>query len=126
MQALDQTRALAETLAKDADPKFRNSQFLQFVSKMSRGEIILEDNQVLSPARVHEAAYDARSGTLGGLPLLSRCPNQAQELHGSESLSRDAEVPPCHDLRAFPNSLRRLEELVKVQAGWVSKALVSP
>ena len=47
LQALSQTRALADTLSKDADPKFRNSQFLQFVSKMSRGEIILEDNQVV-------------------------------------------------------------------------------
>ena len=44
--ALEQTRALAETLSKDADPKFQNSKFLQFISKMSRGEIILEDNQV--------------------------------------------------------------------------------
>lgn len=43
---LQQTRALADTLAASSDPKFQRSQFLQFVSKMSRGEIILEDNQV--------------------------------------------------------------------------------
>ena len=29
-----------------SDPKIRNSKFLQFVSKMSRGELIMEDNQV--------------------------------------------------------------------------------
>ncbi|KAI7842283.1 hypothetical protein COHA_003924 [Chlorella ohadii] len=29
-----------------SDPKMRNSKFLQFVSKMSRGELIMEDNQV--------------------------------------------------------------------------------
>ena len=40
------TKRLAETLAASKDPKFKNSKFLQFVSKMSRGEIILEDNQV--------------------------------------------------------------------------------
>ena len=44
--AMEQTRALRDTLAASKDPKFQNSQFLQFVSKMSRGEIILEDNQV--------------------------------------------------------------------------------
>ena len=47
--ALNQTRALAETLMGDKDGKFANSKFLQFVSKMSRGEIILEDNQVFWP-----------------------------------------------------------------------------
>lgn len=44
--AMEQTRALAQTMAVSNDPKFKNSKFLQFVSKMSRGEIILEDNQV--------------------------------------------------------------------------------
>ena len=44
--ALQQTRALRDTLAASQDPKFKQSKFLQFVSKMSRGEIILEDNQV--------------------------------------------------------------------------------
>ena len=43
---LAQTKALAEHLAKDGNPKMKNSQFLQFLSKMSQGEIILEDNQV--------------------------------------------------------------------------------
>lgn len=47
--AMEQTRALAETMAVSNDPKFKNSKFLQFVSKMSRGEIILEDNQVIIP-----------------------------------------------------------------------------
>ena len=44
---LEQTRALRDTLQASQDPKFRKSKFLQFVSKMSRGEIVLEDNQVL-------------------------------------------------------------------------------
>lgn len=41
------TKALAEFLGQDANPKMKNSKFLQFISKMSRGEIILEDNQVM-------------------------------------------------------------------------------
>ena len=44
--ALQQTKALRDTLASSQDPKFQQSKFLQFVSKMSRGEIILEDNKV--------------------------------------------------------------------------------
>lgn len=44
--ALAQTRALADTLAADKDGKFAQSKFLQFLSKMSRGEIILEGNEV--------------------------------------------------------------------------------
>lgn len=50
--AMEQTKKLADTLASSTDPKFQNSKFLQFVSKMSRGELILEDNGVkeLPPA----------------------------------------------------------------------------
>lgn len=44
--ALEQTRMLAHTLSQNQDPKFQNSKFLQFVSKMSRGELIVDDNQV--------------------------------------------------------------------------------
>lgn len=42
---------LAHTLAQNEDPKFQNSKFLQFVSKMSRGEITIQDNQV-KPAAI--------------------------------------------------------------------------
>ncbi|KAJ7558857.1 hypothetical protein O6H91_04G058900 [Diphasiastrum complanatum] len=49
--ALEQTRSLVDTLSKNQDPKFQNSKFLQFVSKMSRGELIVEDNHLkASPA----------------------------------------------------------------------------
>ncbi|KAL2607658.1 hypothetical protein R1flu_026231 [Riccia fluitans] len=46
MAALEQTRSLVDTLSQNQDPKFQNSKFLQFVSKMSRGELIVDDNQV--------------------------------------------------------------------------------
>ncbi|XP_019185113.1 PREDICTED: peroxisome biogenesis protein 5 [Ipomoea nil] len=46
LAAMEQTRMLAHTLAQNSDPKFQNSRFLQFVSKMSRGEITIEDNQI--------------------------------------------------------------------------------
>lgn len=45
------TKALADLLSNDANPKMKNSKFLQFISKMSRGEIILEDNEVGSNTR---------------------------------------------------------------------------
>ena len=60
-RAMEQTKALADTLSKDADPKFQNSKFLQFVSKMSRGEIILEDNQVRPYCYDHSAAVGCES-----------------------------------------------------------------
>ncbi|KAL5577730.1 hypothetical protein UlMin_019429 [Ulmus minor] len=46
LAAMEQTRMLAHTLAQNNDPKFQNSKFLQFVSKMSRGELIIDENQV--------------------------------------------------------------------------------
>lgn len=46
LAAMEQTRMLAHTLAQNTNPKFQNSKFLQFVSKMSRGELTIEDNQV--------------------------------------------------------------------------------
>jgi hypothetical protein len=49
---LQHTRALEATMASNSDPKFKNSKFLQFLSKMSNGEVILEDNQVCSLARL--------------------------------------------------------------------------
>ncbi|KAL8166122.1 hypothetical protein V2J09_007621 [Rumex salicifolius] len=42
---MEQSRMLAHTLAQNNDPKFQNSRFHQFVSKMSRGELFVEDNQ---------------------------------------------------------------------------------
>ena len=37
---------IAETLSRNADPKFQNSQFLNFMSRMSRGETVVEGNDV--------------------------------------------------------------------------------
>jgi peroxin-5 len=51
VDALEQTRALADTLAGDKEGRFAQSKFLQFISKMSRGEIILEGNEVRARAR---------------------------------------------------------------------------
>lgn len=45
-QAMQQTKQLVDTLSQDSNPKMQNSKFLQFVSKMSRGELIVEDNTV--------------------------------------------------------------------------------
>lgn len=62
LAAMEQTRMLAHTLAQNDDPKFQNSKFLQFVSKMSRGELIIDDNQVKSApgdwASEYQQQYD--------------------------------------------------------------------
>jgi peroxin-5 len=41
-----QSARLAATLAADPEGKFRNSQFLQFMSRMSRGELVAEGDSV--------------------------------------------------------------------------------
>ncbi|GBG64625.1 hypothetical protein CBR_g45681 [Chara braunii] len=46
LAAMRQTKSLVETLSQNQDPKFKNSRFLQFVSKMSRGELIFDENGV--------------------------------------------------------------------------------
>ena len=43
LSAIEHTRRLADTLSAETDPKFKESQFLQFVSKMSRGELIVDE-----------------------------------------------------------------------------------
>jgi peroxin-5 len=57
VSALEHTRKLADTLSAETDPKFKHSKFLQFVSKMSRGEIIVDGNAVkeVPKASVHWA-----------------------------------------------------------------------
>jgi peroxin-5 len=37
---------LVAALSADGDPKMKNSKFLQFLSKMSKGELMFEDNKV--------------------------------------------------------------------------------
>ncbi|KAK6947170.1 Tetratricopeptide repeat 1 [Dillenia turbinata] len=64
--AMEQTRMLAHTLAQNNDPKFQNSKFLQFVSKMSRGELIIDDNQV-KPSTSGDWAAEYQHEYNGGL-----------------------------------------------------------
>lgn len=47
---LEHTRALQEAMTAERDPKFQNSKFLQFLSKMTQGDIVLEDNQAQPPS----------------------------------------------------------------------------
>ncbi|KAK6934703.1 hypothetical protein RJ641_034858 [Dillenia turbinata] len=63
---MEQTRMLAQTLAQNNDPKFQNSKFLQFVSKMSRGELIFDDNQV-KPSTSGDWAAEYQQQHNGGL-----------------------------------------------------------
>lgn len=58
--AMEQTRMLAHTLAQNDNPKFQNSKFLQFVSKMSRGELIIDDNQVKPASGDWAAEYQVQ------------------------------------------------------------------
>lgn len=58
---LQNSKALVDVLSRDSNPKMQSSKFLQFISKMSRGEIVLEDGQVGTcaltvPSQVQAAA----------------------------------------------------------------------
>ncbi|XP_057992075.1 peroxisome biogenesis protein 5 isoform X2 [Hevea brasiliensis] len=66
LAAMEQTRMLAHTLAQNNDPKFQNSKFLQFVSKMSRGELIIDDNQVKPAAGPSDWATEYQQKYTGG------------------------------------------------------------
>ncbi|XP_057831950.1 peroxisome biogenesis protein 5 [Cryptomeria japonica] len=89
--ALEQTRMLAHTLSQNADPKFQNSKFLQFVSKMSRGELIVDDNQVkpavTSQANAWADEYQLQhDGKSWGAPSLSNdWANEYQHSHHGET-----------------------------------------
>uniref|UniRef100_A0A1J3K678 Peroxisome biogenesis protein 5 n=1 Tax=Noccaea caerulescens TaxID=107243 RepID=A0A1J3K678_NOCCA len=65
LAAMEQTRKLAHTLSQDGNPKFQNSKFLQFVSKMSRGELIIDENQVKQASAPGEWATEYEQQYLG-------------------------------------------------------------
>ena len=52
----------AETLSADPDAKFRSSQFLRFVSRMSRGEIVVEGDGVKEVAAPEPSAAHRATG----------------------------------------------------------------
>ncbi|XP_051124811.1 peroxisome biogenesis protein 5 isoform X2 [Andrographis paniculata] len=81
--AMEQSRMLAHTLAQNNDPKFQNSKFLQFVSKMSRGELAIEDNQ-FKPAAISKPgdwANEYEQQYSGGQSWGDQFANE-QHLHG--------------------------------------------
>ena len=57
-----QSARLAETLSADPDAKFRSSQFLRFVSRMSRGEIVVEGDGVKEVAAPEPSAAHRATG----------------------------------------------------------------
>ncbi|XP_075477395.1 peroxisome biogenesis protein 5-like [Primulina tabacum] len=78
LDAVEKSRMLANTLAQNGDPKFQNSTFHQFLSKMSRGEMIIEDNQIKPAASEYELQCR------GGQSWADRFVNQ-QLTHGPNS-----------------------------------------
>ncbi|KAB5534931.1 hypothetical protein DKX38_018017 [Salix brachista] len=79
LAAMEQTRMLAHTLAQNNDPKFQNSKFLQFVSKMSSGELIIDDNQV-KPAALGDWATEYQQKYTAG-------PSWVDEYAGNQASS---------------------------------------
>ncbi|GBF99808.1 hypothetical protein Rsub_12561 [Raphidocelis subcapitata] len=72
-EAVAASRRMVEVLSADADPKMRNSQFLQFLSKMSRGELLLDegglreaDPEAAAAARQWADEFEATRAAGGG------------------------------------------------------------
>ena len=67
-ETAQQSAALVQTLTANPDPKFQNSQFLQFMSRMSRGEIVVEGNGVkeVTPQQQPGAEHVAKGGQWAG------------------------------------------------------------
>ncbi|CAI5531897.1 unnamed protein product [Closterium sp. Naga37s-1] len=55
--ARQQTQRIVDTLAQDPNPKFQQSQFLQFVSKMSRGELIAKEGGVREVSPLEQSKF---------------------------------------------------------------------
>ena len=57
---LDHTRALEETMATSDEPKFRQSKFLNFVSKMNTGELKIVDEELVEGQQERPAMMPRR------------------------------------------------------------------
>ncbi|KAF8107519.1 hypothetical protein N665_0120s0043 [Sinapis alba] len=83
LAAMEQTRKLAHTLSQDGNPNFQNSRFLQFVSKMSRGELIIDENEVKPGPAPGEWATEYEQQYLGPPSWANQFANE-QLSHGPE------------------------------------------
>ena len=63
LETAAQSGRVADTLRNDPSGKFANSQFLQFMSRMSHGEIVVEDNEVHETGRVGLDEAHGATGT---------------------------------------------------------------
>jgi len=88
-----QTRALVDALSASSEPKFQNSKFLQFVSKMSRGELIFDGNAVKERGNATGNAWgDEFVRTAGSKPTGAAWGDEfhAQARSGAASSAPDA------------------------------------
>ncbi|CDY49390.1 BnaC09g53570D [Brassica napus] len=91
LAAMEQTRKLAHTLSQDGNPKFQNSKFLQFVSKMSRGELIIDENQVKPGSAPGEWATEYEQQYLGPPSWADQFGNEKVSFISHEMLSHGPE-----------------------------------
>jgi hypothetical protein len=87
------TSSLVETLSADSNPKFQQSQFLKFVSKMSRGELEVDGNQVRGRGGGREALRTyplARTNctALSLIPTVNGNTVRSFSTHGQQSAAK--------------------------------------
>ena len=64
-EATGLTGSLVETMRANPDPKFQNSKFLRFVTRLNKGELVIEGNNVIEKVpEVDVANADAQSESM--------------------------------------------------------------
>ena len=114
-----QTRALVETMAANKDSKFQNSKFLQFVSKMSRGDVVFEGDAAHSRQARHArpaAPLAASWGSPAAPRSLGCCFPLPRHLHCTPALLHACS--PRQQLRRAFGLLAHRSGSIALCAGW--------
>eukprot|EP00879_Flechtneria_rotunda_P013327 GHRR01013917.1.p1 GENE.GHRR01013917.1~~GHRR01013917.1.p1 ORF type:complete len:656 (+),score=254.39 GHRR01013917.1:215-2182(+) len=86
---------LVDALTADGDPKMKNSKFLQFLSKMSKGELMFEDNKLLQQKA--GAAWADEFGTTINNNGVGAAVDWSSEFAQQQQGGQQQQQPHAHD-----------------------------
>ncbi|WIA12458.1 hypothetical protein OEZ85_012493 [Tetradesmus obliquus] len=89
-QAAPADARLVDALTADGDPKMRNSKFLQFLSKMSKGELEFEDNKVVERAAGDAWASEFGAGSSSAAAAASNWSSEFMQQQGQQQQQQPA------------------------------------
>ena len=103
-EATGLTGALVETMLANPDPKFQNSKFLRFVTRLNKGELVIEGNNIIEKAPDLDAAMaDARSENMKASMVADFAAFQAEAGPSAADFAQfqAAQGPSAADFEAF-------------------------